>query len=283
MKLSQVLQNRIDPDKIWDGDYKIPWDDPEFSARMLREHLAQDHDLASRRLSAVERHIKWIHEHVLAGKPSRVLDLACGPGFYAQRLAELGHSVRGIDFAPASIDYARNHQPVDGDVEYTLGDLRTTEFGEGYDAVLFIYGEFNVFPPGEAERILARSFRALRPGGELLIEAHTPEQVKRTGEEENTWFHGEWGLFSDQPHLCLMANHWFEEQRAAVTEFIVIDASAAGGEAERYVNTLQYYTHDEYRSLLSAAGFVSVAVCPPWGKSELSSEDQLLLLRAVRP
>jgi hypothetical protein len=33
-------------DNIWHGAYKIPWDEPEFSRRMLVEHLSQDHDLA---------------------------------------------------------------------------------------------------------------------------------------------------------------------------------------------------------------------------------------------
>ncbi|EBN1049881.1 hypothetical protein LME23_002765 [Salmonella enterica] len=32
---------------------KIPWDEPAFSQRMLENHLSQDHDWASRRLSHV--------------------------------------------------------------------------------------------------------------------------------------------------------------------------------------------------------------------------------------
>ncbi|EBO1314042.1 class I SAM-dependent methyltransferase, partial [Salmonella enterica] len=30
---------------------KIPWDEPAFSQRMLENHLSQDHDWASRRLT----------------------------------------------------------------------------------------------------------------------------------------------------------------------------------------------------------------------------------------
>ena len=32
---------------IWGGQYKIPWNDPDFSRRMLREHLSQEHESAS--------------------------------------------------------------------------------------------------------------------------------------------------------------------------------------------------------------------------------------------
>ncbi|MEZ4569909.1 MAG: hypothetical protein R2849_06205 [Thermomicrobiales bacterium] len=41
----------------WTEVSKIPWDDPDFSSRMLREHLSQDHDAASRRISMIDRHV----------------------------------------------------------------------------------------------------------------------------------------------------------------------------------------------------------------------------------
>ena len=109
MTLDELFQ-KVDDAEPWGGDYKIPWDEPGFSRRMLNEHLSQDHDLASRRQETIDRHITCIHEDVLAGRPSRILDLGCGPGFYARRLAALGHTVHGIDFSPASIEYARKVQ-----------------------------------------------------------------------------------------------------------------------------------------------------------------------------
>lgn len=33
---------------------KIPWDEPAFSQRMLENHLSQDHDWASRRLTVLD-------------------------------------------------------------------------------------------------------------------------------------------------------------------------------------------------------------------------------------
>ena len=88
-----------------EGD-NIPWDDPAFSRRMLREHLSQDHDLASRRLERIDSHVAWIHAEVLGSTPSRVLDLGCGPGLYAHRLARRGHACSGIDFGPSCVTFA---------------------------------------------------------------------------------------------------------------------------------------------------------------------------------
>ena len=82
----------------WVEGEKIPWHDPDFSERMLAEHLSQSHDAASRRFDRIDRHVAWIHRELLEGVPTRVLDLGCGPGLYTSRLARLEHECVGIDF-----------------------------------------------------------------------------------------------------------------------------------------------------------------------------------------
>ena len=47
-QLQTILETVPDYEDIWAGRYKIPWDEPGFSRRMLKEHLNQAHDLASR-------------------------------------------------------------------------------------------------------------------------------------------------------------------------------------------------------------------------------------------
>jgi 2-polyprenyl-3-methyl-5-hydroxy-6-metoxy-1,4-benzoquinol methylase len=91
----------------WSEGDSIPWDDPEFSERMLTEHLTQDHDLASRKSKTIDLHTDWIFSEFLGGRPARVLDIACGPGLYMSRLARKGCKCVGIDFSPASIRHAR--------------------------------------------------------------------------------------------------------------------------------------------------------------------------------
>ena len=106
MNLLDLIQ-RTNPPKPWEEGDNIPWNEPEFSQRMLREHLSQAHDAASRRVEIIDRQVNWIHQVVLGGKPSKILDLGCGPGLYASRLTRLGHTCTGIDFSPASIRHAR--------------------------------------------------------------------------------------------------------------------------------------------------------------------------------
>ena len=69
-------------------------------------------------------------QNLLANCPCKILDLGCGPGLYASRLARLGHRVTGIDFSPASIRYARQQAEKAGlSCTYIELDLRSLEYG----------------------------------------------------------------------------------------------------------------------------------------------------------
>src|SRR5258708_7764858 len=88
------------PPRPFDPAAELDWGDPVFSRRLLREHLDQDHDSASRRIVEVDRHVARLRR-LLPEAPAEVLDAACGPGLYAVRLARLGHHVTGVDVGPA--------------------------------------------------------------------------------------------------------------------------------------------------------------------------------------
>ncbi|HEY5640757.1 MAG TPA: SAM-dependent methyltransferase, partial [Dehalococcoidia bacterium] len=89
MKLEDVIRRTVPPAPWAEGD-TVPWHEPGFSRRMLKEHFSQEHDAASRRTETIDAHVAWIHDELLAARPSRVLDLGCGPGLYMERLARLG-------------------------------------------------------------------------------------------------------------------------------------------------------------------------------------------------
>src|SRR5512140_1576091 len=110
MNLTDIITRNMELEPWAEGE-KIPWDDPEFSQRMLKEHLTQQHDAASRRTVTIRKHVQWIHTHLLGSQPARILDLGCGPGLYSSRLAKLGHTCTGIAFSPASIASATEHAP----------------------------------------------------------------------------------------------------------------------------------------------------------------------------
>lgn len=280
MNLMDIVR-RSSPPQPWAEGEKIPWDDPAFSQRMLDQHLSQAHDAASRRFEIIDRHVSWIHEHVLEGKPSRVLDLGCGPGLYTSRLAESGHRCVGIDFSPASITYAQAQAEELGlDCTYRQEDIRTAEYGAGYDLVMLTYGEFNVFRPADAQQILKRAHRALTPSGKLLIEPHTFDAVRKLGEQPASWEAVETGLFSEEPHLYLYESFWNAEDNAAIQRYYVIDASTA--EVMHHSASVQAYTEADYYALLNECGFGDVTIYPSWGENDETTNDMLMFMLAQK-
>ena len=257
--LELVLESQIDT--AHEAGSKIPWNDPDFSRRMLENHLSQEHDWASRRMDVIRRHTAWVAGR-LRQTPSRILDLGCGPGLYTQALAALGHHCVGVDFSPASITYARQQAEESGaNIEYVLGDIREFQADRVFDCILMTFGEFNVFTRQDAVKLLNQCGRMLDAQGLFLLEVHTHEAVRAVGEAPAVWQRQPHGLFSEKPHLCLQENVWNAPDATAVSRYSIVDAETA--EVRRYASFMQAYTTDEYRSMLQAAGLPPARILEP--------------------
>lgn len=260
--MDAIVFRTLPPEPWAEGD-KIPWDDPAFSERMLAEHLSQTHDAASRRFQTIDKQVDWIDNTQLKATPGRVLDLGCGPGLYANRLARLGHTVRGIDYAPASIRYAREQAERERlTASYELADIRTADYGGGYDLAMLLYGEVNVFKRDDALAILELARSALNPSGILLIEVHTFHALHSRGQAAPSWHALRSGLFSDRNHLLLEESFWNDERAAATRRWFVVDTKI--GACERHVESMQAYTDEEYKAMLEESGFRAVRACANW-------------------
>jgi ubiquinone/menaquinone biosynthesis C-methylase UbiE len=278
--LLDIIRRNLEPAPWSEGD-NIPWNDPAFSKRMLKEHLTQDHDAASRRFKKIDRHIAWIHQEVLKNQPGKFLDLGCGPGLYASRLARLGYQVTGIDYSPASIAYAQDTtQKENLACNYIHADLREANFGENYDAAMLIFGEFNIFRPTDIRQILRKTRTALKPGGILVLEPHTFEIVQTMGQAAPSWYSASSGLFSPDPHLVLEDHYWDSDHQTATTRIFVIDANT--GNVIRYAQTFQAYTQANYQTLLIDCGFGEINFYPSLTGLIDPEQEQLFAITAVK-
>ena len=262
----------------WTEGDNIPWNDPDFSQRMLKEHLRQDHDAASRRFEKIDAHVAWIHRQLLKGRSTRILDLCCGPGLYTNRLAKLGHTCVGIDYSPASITYARDVASKEKlNCTYRHEDIRTAAYGGGFGLVMLIYGEFNVFRPSHARTVLEKVHGVLNDDGLVLLEPQTLAAIQKRGEKRSSWYFAKQGLFSDQPHLCLEQRFWDARSATTTTRFLIIDV--ATGETTRYALTAQAYTRVQYDALLTECGFEVVKFLPSLtGAADESQSDMMVIV-----
>lgn len=260
MHFLDIIRRQPDPDPWSEGD-NIPWNDHDFSQRMLLEHLSQDHDAASRRAETIDQHVAWIHHTLLRGKPGKILDLGCGPGFYTSRLARMGHTCVGIDYSPASIAFAREQAHDEGlACHYSEQDIRVADYGQGYDLIMLLYGELNVFRPADATKIIAKAYQALADEGILLLEPHTFAAIESVGTEPRTWFSSNGGLFSTEPHIVLTESFWRPDTGTATKRYFV--AELLTNNLTRFAQSFQAYSDLQYRILLTQNGFRTFSSYP---------------------
>ncbi len=282
MKTILDIVNRTPNPTPWSEGDNIPWDDPGFSERMLAEHLNQEHDLASRRSETIDQHVEWIFSEVLGSRPARLLDLACGPGFYTVRLARIGCECVGIDFSPASIRHARDMAATEARLSctYHQADVRDGLLGEGFDLVMMVYGQFNVFPRDRGLEILKNAHGALKPGGRLLLEVQSLEQIQQGGESAPSWYSARSGLFSGAPHLVLQENFWDADAGASTIRFSIIDGQT--GTVSTYALSNEAYTEHELTDSLRLAGFNDVERFPSLSGKAIAGDADLPVFVARR-
>jgi len=274
------LVNRSNPPLPWAEGDNIPWNEPGFSRRMLKEHLSQEHDAASRRFEIIDQQVKWILTNLLRKQTSKILDLCCGPGLYAARLAHFGHVIHGIDYSPASIEHAvLTAEREKLACTFVCQDVRQAEFPVAMDLVMLIYGEFNVFRPSQVKDILRKAWHSLEPGGLLLLEPHHFHVIRQLGEASASWYASPAGLFSGQPHIVLQENHWDTKSNTATMRYLAIDAIS--GQVTPYAQTMQAYQDDEYVNVLSTTDFTQVKLLP--GLPPQRTESGLIAITAQKP
>ena len=100
MAALKYICERPQPPVPWRHGGNLPWDDPVFSERMLKEHLDQSHGAASRRLPEIRGQVQVMENWLELAPGARLLDVTCGPGLYAAEFAHRGVQVTGIDFSP---------------------------------------------------------------------------------------------------------------------------------------------------------------------------------------
>ncbi|MCL1847701.1 MAG: class I SAM-dependent methyltransferase, partial [Coriobacteriia bacterium] len=111
--------------------------------------------------------IELIEKHVSISERTRVLDLACGKGAVAVKLAQrLGIRVKGIDLTPEFIEHAvlkAKEFEVADLCEFLLGDINEAVTAEkDYDCV--IYGAVGPEVLGGPVETLSKLKTTVRPG-----------------------------------------------------------------------------------------------------------------------
>ncbi len=216
-----------------------------------RRPLKKMFDAVPRRYDLINRLFTWRLDErwrkraaraCLAAGPTRVVDLACGTGDLALRLADLaeaGVEVIGVDFSEPMLEVARAKAQARGladRVSFLWADAAELPFEDAsVDAVGIAFGFRNLtWKNPHVDRHLAEVLRVLAPGGRFVI------------------------VESSQPRSAAFRSvvHWY--QRAVVAKL----GGALSGQkkAYRYLaeSARRFYDAGQVDELLTKAGFASV-------------------------
>ncbi|MDH5676569.1 MAG: class I SAM-dependent methyltransferase [Myxococcales bacterium] len=125
------------------------------------------------------------------GDGVRLLDVGCGTGAYLAALAGCAGTLTGLEVNPAMLERARRKLGAQSHVVLRQGNALSMPFGEAeFDLVLFNQVLHHLDGGAASQRgwpalrqVLGESLRVLRPGGVLLINTCSQQQLR-----EGFWY-----------------------------------------------------------------------------------------------
>ena len=117
----------------------------------------------------LRKRLAFIRRHVESGP---VLDVGCGTGKLAGRVADAGYRVHGVDPSRAMLQLLRERRP---DIGTAVSDGTSLPFAEGTFALTYCVAVLHHIADADAvRRALAEMVRVTRPGGDVLVWDHNP-------------------------------------------------------------------------------------------------------------
>jgi SAM-dependent methyltransferase len=182
-----------------------------------------------------------------------VLDVPCGFGRIANRLAARGCRVTGLDASPLFLARARQDAAaLDVPVDYVAGDMRALPWAARFDRLVCWFTSFGYFDDATDRQVLAGFRRALRPGGRLVLDhANLPRLVRAQPSAAAPSM----SVLADLGEECVLFRTRYDPPsgRIEYERWVV-----RSGRLSRYPFSVRGFTFAELRDWLVQAGFARV-------------------------
>ena len=173
----------------------------------------------------------WMfYEERIGESPKRVADVGCGTGAFAVRLAAAGHTVVGVDPAPAMLDFARR-RPGGERVTWVHGVADDLPHEPGYDYATMMGHAFQcLVTDEEVEGTLTAVRERLLPGGRFMFESRNPSlrawlrwhkqrSTRAVGGDDGGQVETMFDVLSVHDQIVIFDTHyWFREDNAHLVD-----------------------------------------------------------------
>lgn len=204
------------------------WNDPHISQQMLAAHLDPHSPMASRTHAFIDSSVEWLVGMLALTPGSRVLDLGCGPGLYAHRLARRGIRVLGIDASDRSVASATEVADQEGlAAQFRRGDYLRDDLGQGHDAAILIYEDYSVLSPTQRGLLLRRVAAALGPRGRIVFDVTSTARFASFRESIVTEPNLMGGFWSADPYVGTRETWTYPEQSLVLEKYTIETAHAS--------------------------------------------------------
>jgi SAM-dependent methyltransferase len=255
------MADLFDAEAMYDADYLHFWAAP---------HILDDTGPPPVRNGDPQADLIW---RLLDLRPgTEVLDLACGHGPLANRLAARGCRVTGLDSSRVFLDRARADADALGvEVEYVAGDMRDLPWVGRFDRVVNWSTAFGYFEDMENRRVLDQVHRALRPGGRLIMDLNNLVGRLVSFQPSRVAVRPDGDMLVDRFRLD-PATSRLEVERTIIR----------GRRSRRLTFIVRLFGFPELRDWLLGAGFHRISSCGEDG-TPLRADHERMIVVAERP
>ena len=207
-----------------------------------------------------------------------LLDLACGTGRMALRLAALGYQVTGVDITPEMIAWARQKAAQQAvSIDLVVADARTFHLQKQFSFVYMLENAFQFFLTREdQEALFARVREHLLPEGCFLFETRNPSprnllEVRHPG--------GDTYEIPDGGHLVVIEQQHYDPitQIQHYTRHLTFYRPGSGPREKTLRVALRYVFPQEMEALLFYNGFQVRACYGSWQQEPLTATSPAMI------
>lgn len=204
--------------------------------------------------------------------PMQVLDLACGFGRIANRLAQRGFRVTGVEWLGGFLEVAQQEaDQMRGKPTYVQGDMRQIGYDGQFNRVLMMFNSFGYFTDEENLRVMQRVAQALKPGGRLGFDViHRDGMLSHFQSDAVLEKDGDWLInrFSFDVWTGRLLN-----DRVVIRE----------GKQTHKPFSIRLYGLTEMRELLQKAGLELEDAYAEWDGQPLNADSAAMVIVARKP